>query len=78
MSSFIRLATHLAPTWARRYDGCSRRVVNRAAFVAVLLYGVALDPALNQGDGLHPTARGVDAIVARMTPAVERLIGSRG
>jgi acyl-CoA thioesterase-1 len=45
----------------------------------VLLYpffldGVAMDPNLNQDDGIHPTAEGVDIIVARMLPKVEELI----
>ena len=49
----------------------------------VLLYpffldGVALDPALNQEDGLHPTERGVDAIVDRVGPYVLRLLGAAG
>jgi acyl-CoA thioesterase I len=38
------------------------------------LDGVALDPKLNQGDGLHPTAVGVAVIVGRVAPAVERLL----
>ncbi len=38
------------------------------------LDGVATDPKLNQRDGLHPTAAGVDVIVAKMLPAVERLV----
>ena len=38
------------------------------------LAGVATDPKLNQGDGLHPTAAGVDVIVARILPSVEALI----
>lgn len=47
----------------------------------VLLYpffldGVALDPALNQPDGLHPNARGVQVIVDRIGPYVLRLIGA--
>ena len=37
------------------------------------LDGVAADPKLNQRDGLHPTAAGVDVIVAKMLPAVEEL-----
>lgn len=39
------------------------------------LDGVALDAKLNQGDGLHPNAAGVEVIVAKIAPAVERLIG---
>ncbi len=39
------------------------------------LDGVAADPALNQPDGLHPNARGVDAIVERILPSVLQLVG---
>ncbi len=38
------------------------------------LDGVAADPNLNQADGLHPTAAGVDIIVARILPTVEALL----
>lgn len=38
------------------------------------LDGVASDPKLNQPDGLHPTAAGVDIIVARILPTVEALL----
>jgi len=36
--------------------------------------GIAGDRALNQADGIHPTAAGVDVIVARMLPKAEELI----
>ncbi len=39
------------------------------------LDGVALDPKLNQADGLHPTAAGVAVIVGRIAPVVEQLLG---
>jgi acyl-CoA thioesterase I len=47
----------------------------------VLLYpffldGVALQPALNQPDGMHPNARGVEVIVERVGPYVMRLLGA--
>jgi acyl-CoA thioesterase-1 len=38
------------------------------------LTGVVGDETLNQRDGLHPTAKGVDVIVAKILPAVEELI----
>lgn len=41
------------------------------------LEGVAMDPALNQPDGLHPNERGVAALVDRIAPYVARLIGGR-
>jgi acyl-CoA thioesterase-1 len=39
-----------------------------------ILDGVAGDRALNQADGLHPTAAGVDIIASRMLPKVEELV----
>ena len=38
------------------------------------LEGVALDPALNQPDGIHPNAAGVKIVVAAVLPDVERLL----
>ena len=38
------------------------------------LDGVVGDPNLNQPDGVHPSAEGVDVIVERMLPKVEELI----
>ena len=40
------------------------------------LEGVAADAKLNQADGLHPTAEGVDAIVRNILPAVEAFLGA--
>ncbi|HUB97329.1 MAG TPA: arylesterase [Stellaceae bacterium] len=41
-----------------------------------ILDGVALDPKLNQGDGLHPNVAGVAVIVEKLAPAVEALLKS--
>lgn len=38
------------------------------------LDGVVMDRTLNQGDGIHPTAKGVAMIVSRILPKVEELI----
>jgi acyl-CoA thioesterase-1 len=40
------------------------------------LEGVATDARLNQADGLHPTAEGVDAIVRNILPTVQAFVGS--
>lgn len=40
------------------------------------LDGVAGDAALNQKDGIHPTAAGVERIVERILPAVEAFLAS--
>lgn len=38
------------------------------------LDGVAADPALNQADGIHPTAAGVAIIVRRLMPSLRQVI----
>src|SRR5712664_957811 len=40
------------------------------------LNGVAADAKLNQADGIHPTAEGVDIIVQNILPSVEALLGT--
>jgi acyl-CoA thioesterase-1 len=40
------------------------------------LEGVAADARLNQADGLHPTAEGVDVIVKNILPIVEAFVGA--
>ena len=45
-----------------------------AIFYPFFLDGVATVLELNLGDRIHPNARGVDVIVERIMPAVERLL----
>ena len=40
------------------------------------LDGVAADPKLNQADGIHPTAEGVDIIVRNMLPTIQAFLGT--
>ncbi|TFV30759.1 arylesterase [Bradyrhizobium frederickii] len=40
------------------------------------LEGVAADAKLNQADGIHPTAAGVDIIVSNIMPAVQAFLGT--
>jgi acyl-CoA thioesterase-1 len=47
---------------------------HRVALYPDLLAGVARNPALVQGDGLHPNARGVQVIAARLAPVVARAL----
>jgi acyl-CoA thioesterase I len=68
------------PEYARDFEGIYPAL---AAKYAVPLYpffldGVALDPKLNQADMLHPNPAGVDIIVRRLLPAVEKLVGTGG
>ena len=40
------------------------------------LDGVAADARLNQADGMHPTAEGVDVIVKNILPAAQAFLGA--
>jgi acyl-CoA thioesterase-1 len=67
---------NLGRDYADEFDAVYPRL---AAKHSVPLYpffldGVATDAALNQGDGLHPNAKGVDIIVDRIGPQVKKLI----
>ena len=43
-------------------------------FYPFFLDGVALEPMLNQSDGIHPNEKGVAEIVKRIKPSIETLI----
>jgi acyl-CoA thioesterase-1 len=47
---------------------------HQVVFYPFFLDGVAAVTTLNQRDGMHPNAAGVDAIVARILPKVEELV----
>jgi acyl-CoA thioesterase-1 len=64
--------------YAARFDAIYPEL---AKSLAVPLYpffleGVATDARLNQADGMHPTAEGVDVIVKNILPAVEAFVGA--
>lgn len=72
----MRAPPNLGPEYQAAFDGMYQRL---AAKYGVPLYpffldGVAADPRLNQGDGMHPNPQGVDVVVARMLPSVEALL----
>src|SRR5690349_2803365 len=64
-ADYARAFNAIYPDLARTYD---------AALYPFFLDGVAGQRRLNQADGLHPTAAGVDVIVAGILPKVEELI----
>jgi len=75
----MRAPSNWGAQYETRFDAIYPRLAKKfgVPLYPFFLDGVVLDPALNQGDGLHPTARGIDVIVARIAPVVERLIGPR-
>jgi acyl-CoA thioesterase I len=74
----MRAPRNLGREYAGEFDGVFARLAQKhgAILYPFFLDGVATDPALNQGDGLHPNAAGVDVIVARILPYVKQLIGA--
>lgn len=62
------------PEYAKSFDGLFKKVADKHGlpFYAFFLDGVAQEPALNQPDGIHPNAKGVDVIVERILPFVTK------
>jgi acyl-CoA thioesterase-1 len=67
---------NLGADYVRTFDAIFPALASRHAvvFYPFFLDGVATDAKLNQADGMHPNAAGVDIIVARIMPKVEELI----
>lgn len=69
---------NMGPDYQTAFNGMYQRLA--AKHPQVILYpffldGVAGDPKLNQGDGIHPNEKGVEIIVERILPSVEQLLG---
>lgn len=67
---------NLGPEYGEAFRGVFTRLSQRPGvlFDPFFLDGVAGEAALNQPDRIHPNAEGVRRIVARLLPAMERLI----
>jgi acyl-CoA thioesterase-1 len=72
----MKAMRNLGSGYAREFDAVYPALASThsVVFYPFFLAGVATDAKLNQADGLHPNAAGVDMIVARMLPRVETLI----
>jgi acyl-CoA thioesterase I len=68
------------PNWGEEYKTAFDRIFPELARVydlplySFFLEGVAMEPELNQPDGLHPNERGVAVLVDRIAPVVARLV----
>lgn len=67
---------NMGPDYVKAFDALYPALASTypVVFYPFFLDGVATDAKLNQADGLHPNAAGVDMIVARILPRVEELI----
>lgn len=72
----MRAAPNLGPDYGRDFEAIYPELAARNGLLLYpfFLEGVAAEAKLNQGDRLHPTAAGVDVIVAAILPKVEELV----
>ena len=68
---------NLGADYVKQFDPIYPRLAKQygVLFYPFFLDGVALNPKLNQADGMHPNPAGVKIIVARMLPYVKKLVG---
>ena len=69
----------LGRSYAREFDAIFPALAKKhgVALYADLLAGVERNPALNQGDAIHPNAKGVAIIARRLAPVVARVLAAR-
>jgi acyl-CoA thioesterase-1 len=75
----VRAPQAIGAGYAREFDAvfADAGKAQGAPVFADLLGEVALDRTLNQSDGVHPNARGVKIVAARLAPAVAAALRSR-
>jgi acyl-CoA thioesterase-1 len=75
------LGMRAPPNWGEAYRRDFDRIfpdlaqAHRVPLYPFILEGVAMQPELNQADGLHPNARGVAVMVDHIGPVVARALG---
>lgn len=72
----MRAPPNMGQPYAEAFDPIFARIAEKhgAALYPFYLDGVAAVPALNQPDGMHPNAKGVDEIVARFLPVMQAFL----
>ena len=77
----MRAPANFGPDYEAAFRAVYERLAarHRVAFYPFFLEGVAMEPDLNQSDGIHPNAAGVAEIVRRILPHVVAVIaGHKG
>lgn len=69
---------NFGPEYTAQFKAVFTRLeqAHKVRFYPFFLDGVAGDKQLNQADGLHPNAKGVEVVVEHILPSVEALIRS--
>lgn len=76
----MRAPPNMGSEYTEEFDAVYPRLAREHAvvFYPFFLDGVAARPELNQSDGIHPNARGVEVIVERLLPHVKELLNASG
>lgn len=72
----MKAPRNMGPEYVKAFDAIYPALASShsVVFYPFFLAGVATNRALNQGDGMHPNAKGVHVIVERIMPSVEQLL----
>jgi len=75
----VRIPPVLVSEYGHAFNGAFAAAASRhdVIFLPDMLEGVALNPELNQSDGVHPNAAGVALIARRLAPLVAQGLNSR-
>ncbi len=74
----MKAPRNLGESYTTAFDQIYPQLVQKhnVSFYPFFLDGIALDPSLNQADGIHPNVDGVALIVERILPLVESALNS--
>ncbi len=74
----MQIPPNYGPDYAGRFAAVYPRLARQLGvpLVPFLLAGVGGDPALNQADGIHPTARGQQILADNVLPDLRRLLAA--
>jgi acyl-CoA thioesterase-1 len=72
----MKAQRNLGADYAGQFDAIYPRLAKdyNVVFYPFFLDGVAMNPKLNQADGMHPNPAGVKIVVARMLPYVKKML----
>ncbi|WP_245416169.1 arylesterase [Microvirga sp. 17 mud 1-3] len=78
MLAGMAASRNLGADYAEKFDSLYPDVAQKHGLVLYpfFLDGVAGDASLNLQDGLHPTAKGIEIIVGRILPTVEKFLAT--
>jgi acyl-CoA thioesterase-1 len=79
-AKLLLLGMRAPPNWGEDYQRAFDRIYPELArahdvpFLPFFLEGVAMDPSMNQADGLHPNEKGVAVMIDHIAPMVAKLL----